>query len=324
MPLKIGHAHRGSIVNLLSAMRIDFTDSRMIFAALLALIGAGTISSADASEFGSPRVIDNSHVLIVEKSSLNEYGPLAKYTRHKHRDSIREIMALKDSVLHSKASSMMILSKPESERIATIGSNGEDVLFGDTKSAEVTFGNTVITSELSERSNLIANESLSLRGVDAVNDAVISYEFNPAIATSAARNDKLSHSEVLAEESQGITTLTRKLTGTITGAAAEIAPTLDSLQSKANTEVFPNGKAYFGTTYVLTELGEGKTAPSGTTTISYCGKQYYYTTPTTLTTEKANMLSYLSGSTVDAMTTTGATQHTTLLILQNFRQVFMI
>ena len=53
----------------------------------------------------------------------------------------------------------------------------------------------------------------------------------------AARNDKLSHSEALAEESQGITSLTRKLTGTITGAAAEIAPTLNSLQSKANTEV---------------------------------------------------------------------------------------
>ncbi|MBP5352982.1 MAG: hypothetical protein J6Y91_04380, partial [Alphaproteobacteria bacterium] len=87
--------------------------------------------------------------------------------------------------------------------------------------------------------------------------------------------------------------------------AAAPKPTLDDLQSKTEEKISILG-TYLGT-YALTELGSSETAPAGTTAISFNGKRYYYTTPTTLDADKTNMLKYLSGSTAVAMTSTGAT-----------------
>lgn len=75
--------------------------------------------------------------------------------------------------------------------------------------------------------------------------------------------------------------------GSLTGAAAATTPTLDDLQSKTETKISTLG-TYLGT-YELTELTSG-TAPTGTTTISFNGKIYYYTTPTNLDADKTKML----------------------------------
>ena len=97
-------------------------------------------------------------------------------------------------------------------------------------------------------------------------------------------------------------TITR-MGGKLTGAAA---PTLDTMKTDAES-VLPTASTYFGTTYALTEITNPSMDLTGKTVVAFNGKRYYYTTPTTLSSEKANMLNYLSGSTSVALTSTGAT-----------------
>ena len=98
--------------------------------------------------------------------------------------------------------------------------------------------------------------------------------------------------------------LSRK--GIPTGYAGELKPTLDDMQSDAVT-LLPTASTYFGTTYALTEITDPSMDLTGKTVVAFNGKRYYYTTPTTLSSEKADMLNYLSGSTSVALTSTGAT-----------------
>ena len=117
-------------------------------------------------------------------------------------------------------------------------------------------------------------------------------------------------------------TITR-MGGTLTGAAAELKPTLDDMQKEAKDNAVPNAKTYFGISspYVLTQ---GKASNPSYTNISYNGKTYHYATPTNLDSEKAAMLRYLSDSTSieGALTTDGANDDNSVFSIGGVKYTF--